>query len=39
VPEGLEKAAFDQWHRENLRGHKAETKLVGSWNFAHTVNL
>jgi hypothetical protein len=39
TPEGLEKAAFDRWHRENLRGHKAETRLVGSWNFAHAVNL
>lgn len=37
-PEGLEQAAFDHWRGENLRGHKAETRVVGSWNYAHDVD-
>ncbi len=38
-PESLEKGAFDRWRHKNLRGHKAETRLIGSWNYANDVGL
>ncbi|MEL7186462.1 MAG: hypothetical protein AAFN50_08530 [Pseudomonadota bacterium] len=35
VPEGLRLDEFREWRRDNLRGHKPRTRLVGSWNYAH----
>jgi len=34
----LENEAFDRWRRKNLRGHKTETRLIGSWNYAADVS-
>ena len=35
LPFDLETAEFRQWRRSNLRGHRAQTRIVGSWNYAH----
>ncbi len=35
LPYDLETAEFRQWRRSNLRGHRAQTRIVGSWNYAH----
>ena len=37
VPDGLDLAAFKRWQRVNLAGHKPETRITGSWNYAHVV--
>ena len=33
LPDGLRVDDFRDWQRENLRGHKAETHIIGSWNY------
>jgi hypothetical protein len=33
----LDAAGFRDWRRRNLRGHEAETRLIGSWNYARNV--
>ncbi len=33
VPEGLQLDKFRKWQRENLRDHKPETRLIGSWGY------
>lgn len=37
LPEALDTGGFRHWRRDNLRGHEAETRLVGSWNYARNV--
>ena len=37
LPTDLQYGEFRQWRRKNLRGHKAETRIVGAWNFARDV--
>lgn len=32
-PDGLRIKEFKRWRRENLRGHKPQTQLIGSWNY------
>lgn len=35
LPDGLRIDDFRRWRRENLRGHKPETRVIGSWNYRH----
>ncbi len=37
LPSEIQKQAFDEWRREFLRGHKPQTRLIGSWNYARNV--
>ena len=34
VPIEVDVGAFVAWQRNHLRGHKPETRLIGSWNFS-----
>lgn len=38
LPDELQMSAFSKWRRDALRGHKPQTRLVGSWNYADKVN-
>ncbi len=38
VPDGLDVAGFKGWQRKNLAGHKPETRIIGSWNYARDVS-
>lgn len=33
LPADLDADAFDAWRRTNLRGHRPETRLMGSWSY------
>jgi hypothetical protein len=37
LPSGMQEQAFDEWRREFLRGHKPQSRLIGSWNYAEKV--
>ena len=37
LPDGLRVDEFRRWRRENLRGHRPETLIIGSWNFQKKV--
>lgn len=37
LPPEIQARAFDEWRREYLRGHKPQTRLTGSWNYAEKV--
>jgi hypothetical protein len=37
MPAEIQAKAFDDWRREFLRGHKPQTRLTGSWNYAEKV--
>ena len=37
LPAEIETQAFDEWRREYLRGHRPQTRLIGSWNYAEKV--
>lgn len=37
IPADLQAMAFDDWRRRDLRGHKPQTRLIGSWNYAKNV--
>ncbi len=37
VPDNLQDYAFDQWAAQNLPGHRVETRITGSWNYARNV--
>lgn len=37
LPDDLESRDFRRWQRKNLRGHKPQTRITGSWNFARNV--
>lgn len=36
-PANLQLAAFDEWRRDRLAGHRPETRIVGSWNYARVT--
>lgn len=36
LPEGLRTDEFREWRRQNLRRHRPETRLTGSWNYRPT---
>jgi hypothetical protein len=38
LPDDLQLSAFSEWRRNALRGHKPQTRLIGSWNYAKNVN-
>jgi hypothetical protein len=39
VPIEVDVPTFVAWQRDNLRGHKPETRIIGSWNFSeHTLH-
>ena len=33
VPAEVQRARFESWRREHLKGHEPETRIVGSWNY------
>ncbi len=33
LPEGLRSSEFNTWRKENLRGHRPQTRIIGSWNY------
>lgn len=37
LPDDLDMRAFRRWQRLRLHGHKPETRLIGSWNYASDV--
>ena len=37
VPAGLDLAAYRRWQRQHLPRHRAETRIIGSWNYARNV--
>ena len=37
LPEGLRVEAFERWRSRNLRQHKPETQITGSWNYRDRV--
>ena len=37
LPDDLDVAAFNRWRRSNLPGHKPQTRIIGSWNYAKNV--
>jgi hypothetical protein len=37
LPAEIETGAFDEWRRVFLRGHKPQTRWIGSWNYAEKV--
>ena len=34
LPEGLRVAEFKVWRKENLRRHRPQTRIIGSWNYS-----
>ena len=36
LPEGLRTSEFQAWRKKNLRGHRAKTRIIGSWNYRPT---
>jgi len=37
LPADLQMNAFREWRRKQLRGHKPQTRWIGSWNYADKV--
>jgi hypothetical protein len=37
VPAEVDLAAFRDWRRARLRGHRSETRLIGSWGYRRAV--
>ena len=37
VPADLDISGFNRWRRTNLPGHKPQTRIIGSWNYAENV--
>ena len=37
LPGGLRADEFRRWRRVNLRGHRPETRIIGSWNYKNIV--
>ncbi len=37
LPGDLESSAYRKWRRTELRGHKPETRIIGSWNYARNM--
>ena len=38
MPHDLDLAAYEGWARENIPGHKPETRIIGSWNYSRNVS-
>lgn len=38
LPDDLETRAFKKWQRNHLQSHEAETRIIGSWNYARNVS-
>ena len=38
VPAEVDVRAFRQWRRKHLAGHRPQTHIIGSWNFAENVS-
>ena len=38
MPGDLEIDAYRQWARDVIPGHKPETRIIGSWNYARNVS-
>ncbi|MGH8194253.1 MAG: hypothetical protein ACREQ8_07635 [Woeseiaceae bacterium] len=36
-PPGIDRENFESWQKRHLRRHKPETRIIGSWNYAHKV--
>lgn len=39
VPVEVDSTAFQSWRRQHLRRHKPQTRLIGSWNYAHNSSI
>jgi hypothetical protein len=39
VPARLDEAGFQDYRRRHLRGHRPETRLIGSWGYGGTASL
>ena len=39
VPAALETETFGQWRRTQLRGHRPETRWIGSWGYGHNSSV
>jgi len=37
LPGDLDMPGFKKWRRTNLPGHKPQTRIIGSWNYAKNV--
>jgi hypothetical protein len=37
LPDDLRTREFHEWRRVHLRRHEPQTRLIGSWNYAHKV--
>ena len=35
VPVEVDVGEFRGWQKQNLRGHRPETRIIGSWNYGH----
>jgi len=38
LPESIDTGAFHTWRRQHHPSFRPETRLIGSWNYAHNVN-
>jgi hypothetical protein len=38
IPDDLEIDAYRKWARDVIPGHKPETRIIGSWNYARNVS-
>ncbi len=38
LPEGLRSDEFGAWRKDELRGHRAKTQIIGSWNYKKRVS-
>ena len=38
LPDNLDSRDYRHWSRRNLQGHKPETRITGSWNYAGNVS-
>ena len=37
LPRKLETSTFNNWQHKNLPGHRPQTRIIGSWNYAKNV--
>lgn len=38
IPGEIDTRAYRRWQRQHIGRHRAETRIVGSWNYARNVN-
>jgi hypothetical protein len=38
VPAEVDLTAFKPWRRKHLRGHRSETRIIGSWNYSRQTD-